>query len=172
MPPPESHFTGGRPGGGGRRVHRGRVSRVPSGPHLLIINTSPSKMLLEHLRSSRRGKGSALGRAAELRARGAPWGRGSAPLGSQQSPPAPHPAPRPAPTSAPFQAEFVSIIELPATYLKSLTRPLEERCIARSKSFELFLSPQIREQQATFVCLNLVCAVILCRAFFSVETGA
>lgn len=72
-----------------------------------------------------------------------------------EPPQCPAPAPRPSPTSALFRAEFVSIIELPATYLKSLTRPLEERCIARSKSFELFFSSQNSEQQA-IVCLNLV----------------
>lgn len=151
-------------------------------------------MLLEHLRSSRRGSGSVWRGAAELRARAAPWaeaqwaeapwaeapwGRGS--VGQRLSgqrlrsrrlpaepPQCPAPAPRPSPTSALFRAEFVSIIELPATYLKSLTRPLEERCIARSKSFELFFSSQNSEQQA-IVCLNLVmCSDRLpCFLFFS-----
>lgn len=136
-------------------------SHVASGHHPLII-TSFSKILFEHLRSSRQGNGSGLegtGGVAGGGSGAAPWDRGSPPAGAPGLPPAPPKAPG-SPTLQPnnvfFQPKFVSIIELPATYLKSLAGPLEERRIARSKSFELFLSPQITEQQAIVVCLNLV----------------
>lgn len=115
-------------------------------------------------------------RPAELRVQGAgPFLGAEGPL-----PPTPRVSPT-VPPRAPlsptlklnnvfFQAEFVSIIELPATYLKSLDRPLEEQRIARSKSFELFLSPQITEQQAIVVCLNLVTRSVL-PSYFHLQSG-
>lgn len=152
--------AGGGGGGAERFTGASSDSHVASGPNLLI-NTPLSKMLFEHVRSSRPGNGSGLegtGGAAGPGSGAAPWGRGSAPAGAPARPPRPTAPRSPAlqPNNVFFQAEFVSIIELPATYLKSLAGPLEEQRIARSKSFELFLSPQITEQQAIVVCLNLV----------------
>lgn len=145
-------------GGGGREGSQGPPQCRPSGSHL-PINTPLSEMVLEHLMSSF-------------------WEHGSVGLRILCSrrlpaePPrslAPHSAP--VPTSLPFPAEFVSITELPTADLKYPSRSLEERCIARSKSFELFPSPRITEQRA-IVCLNLLLCGDRLQCFpFSLETG-
>lgn len=157
------------PGGGGegcKRKGSPRPARTVTSHHAPI---SSLRHLFRKCYSSTSGPAG----GERLRAGGRPWACGRGERGRSlgqglgprrrpglSSPPRPRPtaprSPAPQPGDDFFQAEFVSIIELPAPYLKSLAGPPEEQRTARSKSFEFRLSPQIAEQQASVVCRNLV----------------